>query len=365
MPDSPVIDMTVLTTPIYSDVVYAIDDPDGTPVDCRLELWRLVQAGADLPNATATTGASQAGRSITVGASDAVASTDTAGAAAGGSVSLTTGKATRNTSGNAAGGDLDVTFGDGIGTGRNGILLLRDGTGAVRGVFDPGGEGGYGSSNPGALFVRDLLIHNLSTTTTDVSGRFGGSVCRMGSDWIFGWRSTAGGTESQFDTAWERLAAGVAGSVNFPAWWQQTQGRKFLASAFTDATATLANTTLSVTLKAGRKYSGFVVLYLSTDQAAEGAKLDFNGGTATMTTFNAAVTGNVQGATLGTTVSAALDTDLTATSLSGTGVNALRIDFSCVVNAAGTFIVRLSQNSHTSGTLTAAIGSSLMIEDMP
>lgn len=380
MPDSPVIDFPDLTTPIYSDIVYAIDDPDGTPVDSRLELWRLVQAGADLPNATATTGASQAGRSITVGASDAVASTDTAGAAAGGTVTIVGGAAARNTSGNANGGNVLVTPGAGIGTGTAGKLLVRQ----------PGGTPG---THEGLLFHDGVgfVIQRGSTSGNyiklDISGttnsyvnvndniaitanignhevRIWGSRVKVGSADEFGWASGVN-PDNSIDCGFKRITAGVIGSATTPTWVQNTPGSAFLASAFTDATGTLANVTgLTVTLKAGRKYHGTLTLFLSTDQAAEGVKLDFDGGTATMTAFSAGIVSNVQGATLGVTVSSAIATDLTATALSGNGLHVIVVSFSCVVNAGGTFIPRLAQNSHTSGTLTAAIGTCMQIDDM-
>lgn len=77
----------------------------------------------NLPEQTATVGASQAGEGITITADDAVASTDTAGAAAGGDVTLTTGDAKRLTSGNANGGAVRLATGAGIGTGVAGKVV--------------------------------------------------------------------------------------------------------------------------------------------------------------------------------------------------------------------------------------------------
>lgn len=85
-----------------------------------------------------------------------------------------------------------------------------------------------------------------------------------------------------------------------------------------------------------------------------------------MTSFQAGVTANAQGATLGTSVSAALATDLTATALSGTGVNVIEVEFAFVCNAAGTFIPRIAKNADAAGaTLTIAANSFMELQDAP
>lgn len=160
-----------------------------------------------------------------------------------------------------------------------------------------------------------------------------------------------------------RTAAGVLKAND----WIQTGGRSRVntASPVTNATDTMAAITgLSATLIAGRKYAGTLTLYVSTDVAAEGAKFDFDGGAATMTSFNAAVTGNVQAATPGTTVSSALATDLTFTALNGTGVNCIVISLDIVCNAGGTFIPRFAQVAHALGTLTV-VAANLNLDDIP
>lgn len=146
---------------------------------------------------------------------------------------------------------------------------------------------------------------------------------------------------------------------------QRAENCKRVSSNVTNATTTMATATgLSATLIASRKYSGRLVLFFDNDVAADGVKVDFDGGTATMSSFEAAVVSNIQGATLGTSVSAALATDLNATALSGTGRHCLEIAFAGVCNTAGTFIVRLAKDSHTTGTLTVRANSYMHIEDM-
>ena len=162
-----------------------------------------------------------------------------------------------------------------------------------------------------------------------------------------------------------RVAAGVLG-MGTGTWLQQAgRSRVDTAAPVTNATDTMAAITgLSATLIAGRKYAGTMTLYVSTDVAAEGIKFDFDGGAATMTAFNAAVTGNVQAATAGVTVSAALATDITFTALTGTGVNCIVISFDLVCNAAGTFIPRFSQVAHALGTATV-VAANLSLDDYP
>jgi len=219
--------------------------------------------------------------------------------------------------------------------------------------------------------VGQVYANRLCASDSGVDKAYlaGDGGVQLTSDRTVKWSSTSNDPGSSQDSGLSRAAAGVVKVTDGSSgggWLQPAAGRSFLASAFTDATGTLANVTgLTHTLAAGRKYSGILTLFLSTDQAAEGAKLDFDGGTATMTSFSAGIISNEQGATVGVGVSSALATDLTLTALNGTGLNVVRVAWSAVVNAGGTFIPRLAQNSHTSGTLTAAIGSNQQIEDMP
>lgn len=172
------------------------------------------------------------------------------------------------------------------------------------------------------------------------------------------------------DTAILRVGVGVLKVTNGTSgtgWLQNAAGRsRVTTAAVTNATDTMAAITgLSATLVAGRKYTGRMVLFVSTDQAAEGAKFDFDGGAGTWTSFRAALVSNAQGATAGVTVSAALATDLTFTALSGTTVHCLEFAFSGVCNAAGTFIPQFSQVAHASGTLSVLVDSYLWLEDTP
>lgn len=184
------------------------------------------------------------------------------------------------------------------------------------------------------------------------------------------WSSTSDGSSGSSDVGLSRVAAGVLHPSNGSTgngWMQNTAGLSRVASDVTNVGTTMAAITgLTTTLLAGRKYTGKLVLFASDATAADGLKIDFDGGTATMTSFAAAVTANVQGATLGTSVSSAIATDITATALNGTAVNCIVIEFGFVCNAAGTFIPRQAKNSDAAGaTLTIAANSFMEIQDAP
>lgn len=136
-------------------------------------------------------------------------------------------------------------------------------------------------------------------------------------------------------------------------------------TAVTSTDTTLANLTeLAASVVKDRQYFGELVLFASCPTAADGLKLDFDGGSATMTSFAAGVVGNVQGATLGANVSAALATDVIASALNGTGVNAIVVKFGFVASASGTLIPRVAKNADAAGaTLTIAAGSHLSLSE--
>jgi hypothetical protein len=180
------------------------------------------------------------------------------------------------------------------------------------------------------------------------------------------WNITAAADSTSTSTGGMTLAGGlgVAKSVTVGGWYRGGSGTVRLTANVTNATVTFSNLAdLSVTLVAGRKYTGTLSLRCSDSVAADGIKFDFNGGTATMTTFNAGVTGNVQGATAGVTVSAALATAINFTAMNGTTDHWITFAVSLVCNAGGTFVPRFAQNAHSTGTATAALGGFLQLED--
>lgn len=129
-----------------------------------------------------------------------------------------------------------------------------------------------------------------------------------------------------------------------------------------NATTTFSNLTdLSQTLVAGGKYVGKLIIKCNNSTAAEGIKLDFSGGNATMTSFWAA-TAQIVGGTdvLGTSISTSLAGVINFTTI--TGETILETNISIVCNAGGTFIPRIAENSHAAGTLTVELGSWLQLD---
>lgn len=123
----------------------------------------------------------------------------------------------------------------------------------------------------------------------------------------------------------------------------------YVASNQTNATATPASTTLSVTVASSGHYRGRMVLYVADSQAAEGVLADFDGGAATMTDFRAHCT-ILDTALIKTVQTSAIATDVAIATATGDSV--IECDMGFTVNAGGTFIPRFAQNSHSSGTAT-------------
>lgn len=147
---------------------------------------------------------------------------------------------------------------------------------------------------------------------------------------------------------------------------QHTATRARLASAVTNVTTTLANLTeLSLTLVAGRKYTGTLVLPINQALAADGFKLDLGGGTVTFTAiqfgFDSAL-----GSTIGVRTSTTATTAITLTALTDTSDIFVTVQITLEVNAGGTFIPRQAKNSDAAGgTLTLRAGGYLWLEDTP
>lgn len=172
--------------------------------------------------------------------------------------------------------------------------------------------------------------------------------------WSSSSRGSVGSASGSYDLGLGRTVAGV-GEVNDAAGslaWLRTAGNPRLTADSTNATTTMGNLTdLSETVKAGRAYGFRWVQPIADSVAADGVKADLDGGSATMTSIQAH--GLIFDSTglltsLGTS---ALATDLVAATLTGDGL--VVIEGSFVVNAGGTFIPRVAQNAHTTGTLTA------------
>ena len=171
------------------------------------------------------------------------------------------------------------------------------------------------------------------------------------------------------DVGFSRLGAAVAKVTDGAAgsgWIQQAAARSMLAGDYTNATAGFTNTALSITVITGRKYTFSLTLFLIDSTAAEGAQIDFNGGTAAATNFRVHCLHYDQtAAVLKSTQITALASVADSVASTGTGQNMVTCSGSFEPSGTGTFIVRGAQISHASGTLTINRGSNLWVEDMP
>lgn len=247
-----------------------------------------------------------------------------------------------------------VVVDDAGGLTATGPVLVPFGTAAAPGLaFAPAPTRGLYGANGG--------LH-LSIATVNVFGVNGnGAIVKAGMQVLF----SAGDPETTgADAGVVRVAAGVLkdtdGSGGYG--WRQWAGESYLAANATNATATLANTGLSVTVKSGRKYAFKCILYVSDSTAAEGAQIDFGGGSATAANFRAHVTGFDTALTINTQV-----TTLTTPAGAGTftGAGMIEIHGSLRPSTDGTFAPRFAQNTHAIGTLTLFEGSHLLMWDMP
>ncbi len=157
-------------------------------------------------------------------------------------------------------------------------------------------------------------------------------------------------SDNQF-SAHQTFAAGMVDTI----------GDAALAANFTDALGVLLPTHLAFNLVAGKSYRIEGYLIVSNSLAADGSQFDFAGGTATATTFNAALQA-VGSVVAGTIVSAALATVLNFTT--NTGTDRIFINGYIKVNAGGTLILRAATNTTASGTMTLGAGSWLSVKEI-
>jgi hypothetical protein len=195
------------------------------------------------------------------------------------------------------------------------------------------------------------------------TGNSGASIHASGGNAI-GWTSGADASQS-LDTGLTRGAAKQVrfgdGGANSNGWYTWSGTCKVTADQ-TESAATLTSTTCTISNLAASEYYGFTCeLFLSDSVAAEGAKIDFNGGSATATTF-IAQSQKIDTALNGVDVLTALNGPSAAPTFTGTG--AFEVHGTILVNGAGTFLPRFAQNTHASGTLTLKKGSRCMMWDM-
>lgn len=174
-------------------------------------------------------------------------------------------------------------------------------------------------------------------------------------------------SSAEADWGLKRGAAGVVvitDGATGTGWIQNSAGRARRTTSTTNVTITPATTGLSVALAAGRTYQFKLVIYTTNVTAADGLRVDFDGGTATATAFiqNGIVTDTAGVRSLPQTT--ALATDVTDTTTTGAAMSVF--EGTITVNTAGTFIPRFAKEADAAGaTITIQAGSCLVVEDMP
>lgn len=157
----------------------------------------------------------------------------------------------------------------------------------------------------------------------------------------------------------------AAGSAALNGWVKDTVGRVVGTAGATNITITPATTGCSVTLLAARKYKFKLVLWTTNTTAADGLRFDFDGGTATMTSFmqNAVVTDTSGVRSLAQTT--AIATDVTDGNATTTGAAMTVAEGYMVSNAAGTFIPRFAKRADAAGAAITLNNATLEVVEMP
>lgn len=224
----------------------------------------------------------------------------------------------------------------------------------------------YGVSSTSATVARaDLTVSWISSTHASRKARA-----------ILNVWDTAAREALRLDATGSAAQIGIGGAVDSArllkingdtastGWIQQQAARSRVTADATKTDTTFANLTdLSLTLTAGRMYTGRLVIKCVNSTATEGIKFDCNGGSATMTNFWAGAGILASGGTdvVGTNISTSLAGVINFTTFTGESV--VVIELSMVVNAGGTFIPRFAENSTAIGTATVRLGSYLWLED--
>lgn len=247
-------------------------------------------------------------------------------------------------------------------------VAVRKGSVTVAGTptmdFISGNGGGSASTNAGRYIVggcTTCVIDQFSSETSIVNtGESAYEPLRLGFARFFGTGQTSVKAVVSY------IASGVVGigtsNEGDHNGWVVDGGECFVASDQTLTTTTLTSTTCGVTVTSGRKYSGVCELFLSDSVAADGAKIDFDGGSATATNFRAQVTAFDSALNLSTQLTSLTST---ASATTFTGAGAFEVHFSFEPSSTGTLLTRFAQAGHTTGTLTLARGSFCAVRDTP
>lgn len=184
------------------------------------------------------------------------------------------------------------------------------------------------------------------------AGASGVKGTQLASNGQYCWGSSTAPLSGYGDTGLGRSVAGVLKATDGDTGlgWIQDAGRDYATADQTvDSTTLTADDTISLTLKAGRKYK-FTLVYFMTpgDTVADGLKFDMNGGTATMTGFEARVrvVDNVgQDVSVTNSRMTALNTAVSLTGNQPATSFTMYVDGFAEVNAAGTLIPQFAKSA--------------------
>lgn len=280
------------------------------------------------------------------------------------------GQQTGASSGTARGGTGgQISINSGMGGAATAVTgTVKGGNGGLI-VVTPGSGGTSATSTGGVGGALSVSGGTGGVAAAAASGKGGGITLSAGSG---GDNTNAAGTAGSGGDV--TIAAGTAGSASGGASAGSkgsvivsgellTDNQSRVAADVPVSNTTFANMTgISRTVLAAGKYVGELAVKCNNTQATEGIKFDFNGGTATMTSFWAGA-GELTGGTLVTVASS-------STSLAGiinfstvTGESIFIFKISFVVNAAGTVIPRFAENSTAIGTVTIELGSFMTLSN--
>lgn len=172
------------------------------------------------------------------------------------------------------------------------------------------------------------------------------------------------------DIGLSRIAALVVGfnqgsTFSDTSGWFNYGGQKRVTSDFsvTSSTALTDITGLSVNVAAGRTYT-FEARLMVTDAAAGGVQAAING-TCTATAIQYTGWTIADNAIKGKTNATALNTAVGSTTTTETSGIVVEIVGTITVNAAGTLLVRMAQNTSNGTATIAKRGSYFIVQDMP
>jgi hypothetical protein len=235
-----------------------------------------------------------------------------------------------------------------------------------------GSGGGGGGATTALDNLASVAINTTLLSDTDDTDSLGTTIKRWKNGFFSGYIDDGTGNggikfgSGTPDVGIDSPAAGslrvTNGEASSPTlgWMMADAGTCFLAADQTVSSTTFANLTgCSISVISGAKYVGKIHLFVSDSVAAEGVKVDFDGGSATATNFRAENLGFDSALTI-VSQTTALATDVTAATFTGNGYIEATITFEPSAN--GTFIPRVAQNSHSTGTLTVARGSYVQLK---